>query len=477
MTNGDVRSCCLNDTYPLGNVARQRLPEIWEGVRRAKLVDRLAVADFSLGCHPCDWQQANEGEPGDDSSYARRFDEFDSALAAQGPNEEWPVHLEFNLSNSCNLQCIQCYGGLSSSIRIHREKLPPLPRVYDDRFFDDVVPFLATVRDLQVAGGEPFLGAETLRLWDLIAEHGRADTYSVVTNGTQWNARVRRIIEAVPMSIIVSIDGISREVYESIRVGADHAEVLANIDRFAAYTREHGTDMYFNHCLMPQNYREFGDLLLYAEARDITVNVSIVYQPISCSLAALDAEALARVRDELEAQSDRVLPQLRRNAGVWRSELARVADWHRFRLSGSESEALVTVGSRPEYILGLNLRGATAGDDAGARQVLREAHPGADVLMMTIGVGDRITRVDPGSERALDLGGVDLCGRTATELHELMIERYGEVNAVEVLESDDDHVDQVTTHGTTPFRTIMVAMRDDDGVASEVRLLFTAPGR
>lgn len=470
MTNGDVRSCCLNDTYPLGNVARERLPQIWEGTRRAKLIDHLAVSDFALGCHACDWQEANEG---DDASYARRFDEFAPDLAAQRDDDAWPVHLEFNLSNSCNLQCIQCYGGLSSSIRIHREKLPPLPRVYDDQFFDDLVPFLAHARDIQVAGGEPFLGAETLRLWDLIERHGTAATRSVVTNGTQWNARVERILEAVPMSIIVSIDGISREVYESIRVGADHAEVLRNIDRFVAYTAEHGTNVSFNHCLMPQNYHELGDLLLFAEARNILVNVSVVYRPVECSLAGLDADALARVCDELEAQSDRVLPHLRRNAGVWQTELARLRQWHRFRVAGADHEALVTVSSRPDYIVGMNVRGTAAHDDRAARRVLNDAYPEAEVSTVTVGAGDRITDCEDGCAEALGLGGATLVGLTAQEMLARLVERHGEVGDVEILESDDDHVDQVMAYGTTRFRSITVAMRDDDGVAEQVRLLFT----
>lgn len=100
--------------------------------------------------------------------------------------------MEFNLSNACNLQCIQCNGDLSSSIRIHRERRAPLAKVR--RRLEDLAALLPP-DEAQFAGGEPFLGVENFRAWELIAEVSPSLGCTVVTNATQWNRRVERVLE------------------------------------------------------------------------------------------------------------------------------------------------------------------------------------------------------------------------------------------------------------------------------------------
>src|SRR5262245_26226699 len=68
--NGEVRACCRNMNYPLGNVAQERLVDIWAGPRRQELVERLAVDDFSHGCEGCKWEIETEGRVG---SYPENF--------------------------------------------------------------------------------------------------------------------------------------------------------------------------------------------------------------------------------------------------------------------------------------------------------------------------------------------------------------------------------------------------------------------
>lgn len=471
-TDGNVRTCCMNESYPLGNIVEQRLPEIWAGQRRRKLIDALAKDDFSLGCSVCTWQSDHESA---EASYARRFDEFIPDAAGTHPDDQWPAHIEFNLSNSCNLQCVQCHGGLSSSIRIHREKLPALPTVYDDQFFEDLVPFITHARSIQVAGGEPFLGPETLRLWDLLIEHGQHADIAVVTNGTQWSKRVQRIIDALPMVITVSIDGITKDVYESIRIGSNFDDVLVNIERFLDYTRRVDTWMSFNFCLMVQNYQDFGDLLLFADARGIKVNVSVVYRPVECSLGDLDADTLGRICDELDAQSLTILPQLGLNADLWTDHLSRLRQRHQFRLESGHDPTLNFVGVPDTYVLGIAQRGKGPHDEQTAVDRLRADDPEADIHWLTIGVGDQITATSPAAAAVLGFTDDALIGETGEAIRQRMEERLGAIAGFDILDQSDDHLDQVVTYGTTPMRSTAVALRDDDGWADEVRLLFIAP--
>src|SRR4051794_38914681 len=108
--SGDVRACCRNTRHTLGNVGRERLRDIWAGERRLALVDRLAVDDWSLGCQGCATEVDQEGRAG---SYPASFDARAGHLTNEAGSGAWPTFMEFNLSNACNLQCLQCNGDLS----------------------------------------------------------------------------------------------------------------------------------------------------------------------------------------------------------------------------------------------------------------------------------------------------------------------------------------------------------------------------
>ena len=196
----------------LGNVGTQTIAEIVGGEPAQRLRSAIGKGDLSVGCEFC----AHAQRSGDHSTaYARRFD--DLPVLADG---EPPVQIEIAPSNTCNLQCVMCNGEWSSSIRARREKLPPLPKVYGDEFFDELAGQFSNLRRIELYGGEPFLARESLRLLDLLVARAPHVAVSITTNGTIWNDRVERLLDALPISIMVSVDGCTKETFESIRVGA-----------------------------------------------------------------------------------------------------------------------------------------------------------------------------------------------------------------------------------------------------------------
>ncbi|MEZ6038103.1 MAG: SPASM domain-containing protein [Planctomycetota bacterium] len=314
-TNGDVVACCKNTRYVFGNVARERLDDIWRGPRVKALRAAMQKYAFGLGCEFCEWQIRGKQWSG---LHAARYEDLPLPPAADEVG--WPSSMEFAMSNTCNLACIMCYGVLSSTIRAHREKLPPLPRVYDDVFFADLAKYLPHLREARFVGGEPFLMPESYRVWDLMIEQGLSTPCHVTTNGTQWGAKVERVLEALPISISVSMDGVSKATVESIRQNADFDTVRQNVLRFADYVRRRGTSISMSFCLMQQNWREFGAYLEFAEGLGAPVYVHTVIHPDRSSLFTLPAKRLQAVIDELEREQDRyvVLP---RNGHVYREAL------------------------------------------------------------------------------------------------------------------------------------------------------------
>ena len=226
------------------------------------------------------------------------------------------------MTNSCNLQCVMCNGDWSSSIRAHREHRPALPQVYGDSFFQELAEFLPHLKYANFLGGEPFLGAEPMRVLQMLLDVPPRAQISVTTNATQWSDRIERMCNELPISFVVSIDGITKETYESIRVGANFDVVMRNIERFGALTDGSSRHLTFAHCLMRPNWHEFIDLLLFAEDHGIeSVGVNSVLFPRHLSLYQMAELELREVVATLERQDAERGGRLVRMRGVWEEQI------------------------------------------------------------------------------------------------------------------------------------------------------------
>ncbi len=313
---GWVTACTVNKRDPIGHVHDGALIDLWRSERERRfrtLFDDGAVAP---GCGLCRWQRESAG---DAAMYARVYDHL-----APRADADWPVHLELTLSSDCNLACAMCNGAFSSTIRRRREGLAPMRSPYGDEFFEQLPALLAHLHTTKFLGGEPFLAKENLRVWELMADQPERPACHVTTNGTVYTARVADVLAEVPMSIAVSMDGVTAPTVERIRSGADLGTILTNLDRFQDHVERHGTDLSLTFCLMVENWSELPDFLVFAEQRDLSVYVNTVVSPIRFSLYHLSAPQLAEVVDALAGSDQRMEVLLDRNLAVWRDQLHRL---------------------------------------------------------------------------------------------------------------------------------------------------------
>lgn len=310
---GRVRICCGNAEYILGDICSERLDDIWNGARLARIREALKAYDLSLGCAVCHHKIAAGVMEGSSlrttQLIAQKFEEFE--IEPDAPY--WPKHLEFHLSNKCNLQCVTCFGEFSSVIRQKRDKLPPHTPAYGDQFFDDLRKYLPRLVAAQFLGGEPFLIPEMYRVWDMLIEDQLQPACHVTTNGTVFGAKVERVLDKLPMSVSVSMDGVTAKTFEAIRLNAKFERVLENFRRFKESCRSRGQYIGINFTLSRLNWHEFVDFLLFAEAEDVDVSASEVYFPEALSLFSMDLADVRRVVETLERQDASVGHELRRN--------------------------------------------------------------------------------------------------------------------------------------------------------------------
>jgi hypothetical protein len=300
----------------MGRAGEDTIREVWDGARTAALRTALANDDYSLGCQSCGEFARTEARSWSTAA------QFDMYAGREVPTH--PTRMDFVMSNTCNLQCLMCTGFLSSSIRAQREHLPPLPAAYPDSFFEELRDFLPHLEDGVFLGGEPFLAREPRRVWDLMLEVGATPRISVTTNGTHWNERIEHYLSSFPMHVALSIDGTTAETVESLRVGVDFEQLMANVDHFQRVVGANGGLVSLNYCLMVQNWHEFGDFLAMADDRGLRVDVMTVYGAERFSLFALEPGALRGVVRSLEALDPGMQRRLTLNRPVWDAELARL---------------------------------------------------------------------------------------------------------------------------------------------------------
>lgn len=454
--HGSVRACCQNTEHPLGNISRQRLRDIWQGEQASILRDAMVAQNLDHGCAFCKWQVAEGNES---LLYARTFDH----LEVESLSPAWPRQLELSLSNACNLQCVMCNGDWSSAIRANREGRPPLPQVYDEQFFEDLRPFLEHVEVVKLLGGEPFLGRESLRVMEMLIEMGSTAEVHVTTNGTQWSPRVERILERLPMVIVVSLDGVDKAGYEGIRVGADLDVVLANLERFRSYAAKHGTVVNLAHCLMTSNWRQFPDFLRFAEERNLEAYVNTVTYPNSLSLFHLPPVRLREIVAAFEAADPQLSLELRINRSLWKDQLSRL----QHRLEGLEQ------GDGVDYYLGvlgfpLVAKGMEPGK-ASARGAAEEI-AGESTTLLRIDLDHRVVGVAEGPSEVLGVELDDLQGKDIESLVASLGERHGACN---VMAPTAEHPDVRRWRLSFPDETAPVVSvyltptRDAEGVIEE----------
>jgi MoaA/NifB/PqqE/SkfB family radical SAM enzyme len=142
-----------------------------------------------------------------------------------------PLHMQFELTNYCNLRCPVCPAGTHT---ITRKKTAMDPALFE-KVIGETGPYLLTAS--LWGWGESLLHPHLDRILQSSLKHNFVILLS--TNGQ--NLDNERIIDTLihypPTCLIVAIDGITDETNSQYRVGAQLAPVLAGVRKLAEKKR------------------------------------------------------------------------------------------------------------------------------------------------------------------------------------------------------------------------------------------------
>lgn len=290
---GKAIGCCYTRDFYTGSYPQQRIRDIWNGPEMEAFRKRMRRHDLSKGCHVCREQLMSKNYDG----VKARFYDYHKA------NENgYPVTLEFELSNRCNLECLMCIGLFSSKVRKDREKKAPIPEAYDDNFVRELEEFIPHIKEAKFYGGEPFLIPIYYKIWDKILEINPEATVLVQTNGTVLNDKVKDYMERGRFSINISIDSLNKQRFEMIRKGADFDQVMANLEWFIHYCKRKGTDLGFSITPIVENRMDLAGLVRYCNKREIVLYFNTVVLPHEHAIWQMPQTELAELATELEAE-------------------------------------------------------------------------------------------------------------------------------------------------------------------------------
>ena len=146
----------------------------------------------------------------------------------------FPDRVYVESTNVCNLDCIMCPTGL------HIDTRPKGFMEWDlyTSIIDEIAPFAHAV--VLHSWGEPLLHKRIIEM----IEYAKAKDLWVETstNATKLTEEVSRQLLAAGIDrIYLSMDGLTKETYEKVRVRGNFEEVLGNIERFLELKDELGS--------------------------------------------------------------------------------------------------------------------------------------------------------------------------------------------------------------------------------------------
>lgn len=301
--------------------SNRSLMDIWTGEKFQKYREALEKDQFINRCIECKKDIDNGIWP-----LAKAYEKY--------PVQDMPSMMEIELSNQCNLECIMCNGNLSSGIRKNRDKLPPLPQIFDDSFLEQMKEFIPHLTELRVNGGEPFAQKILLDLLDIVAEINPSLKVNIATNGTVYNKRVQSILDKCNIHLNISIDSLIPERYEEIRINGSFKTLMENFKIFEEYCHKNNRALSIMVNPMNMNWDEMIDFVRFTDLHRCNLWYNTILYPKHLTLKHMPAIELQRVVEFLEADLKNVIGF--RNYIVAEHLIDQIRNWCLDALDGSE---------------------------------------------------------------------------------------------------------------------------------------------
>ncbi len=165
---------------------------------------------------------------------------------------DFPCRIILESTNLCNLHCPSCMTG--QGIRPEKGRMDfDLFKKIVDELVDHPETFFMSLQ----GGGEPLLHPELFDFLDYLHQKKPGIRSQLSTNGTLLTEEKSiKLLESGLVEIFFSVDGATRETFETLRAGAEFDKVLVNINRFLELKKELSAKVTTGVCMVRQKANE-----------------------------------------------------------------------------------------------------------------------------------------------------------------------------------------------------------------------------
>ncbi len=183
--------------------------------------------------------------------------------------------LAIEITNRCNLKCIMCCSHGDELYKGQRKSHPPY---MDINFFKDIIdqykkmPSLSKIVSPQFQG-ESLLHPQFTKFCEILEDAGI--NFRFTTNAMLLTPDISKTLLKFAhfRNISFSIDGVTKDTYEHIRVGAKFETVLSNIDTFLHLASSHSVTTSVSFTCQDSNRHELNDFIRHWHGHtDININ-------------------------------------------------------------------------------------------------------------------------------------------------------------------------------------------------------------
>ena len=212
-----------------------------------------------------------------------------------GPKTGKPFKIKFESSTLCNLKCVMCPLTKGLTRKKGVLKFENFKKVFDEI----KVPYL------NLTGlGEPLMNPEIFKIIKYAREKGAL--VKLDSNATLLNQEnIKKIIAADPTFISISLDGITKKSYESIRKGANFEKVVENLKNLVKYrnSARSKTQIHLFFVLQKNNVRDLIDFIKFGDSEGVDAlngNIAISFgKAENKEKIVIDLEEIAEIRKKL----------------------------------------------------------------------------------------------------------------------------------------------------------------------------------
>jgi len=165
-----------------------------------------------------------------------------------------PLSLKLDITANCQLKCIMCLSENKRDVTLDFKYISKIIKLHGNELIS-----------VQWMGGEPTTHPDFEKIISYTNSFGIMQT--ITTNGLLLKAELAEKLIKFNADITISIDGSTKELYESIRCGANFETLVSNIENLNKLRKKYNHTGHFgiNFCIIQQNYDDVFNMVHFAK--------------------------------------------------------------------------------------------------------------------------------------------------------------------------------------------------------------------